>query len=169
MAKSVQPQITKEQAKEVYEWVLSDLKTLEKMARAVITKLPPTGSMLPDDLYLEMSAINILAISQLEYFLKYLGKIEYQYGIIKIIETTKTLTQKEKDHLIHLFLVRHTLVHNGGNYDEKFFKGITEHIKEIKVVIPANKSYLTTIDPTLIVAHIHIIEKLIEDCLKEVQ
>lgn len=168
MAEEAQHHVTRKQAEEAYEWVNSDLETLEKMARTLMTKLPPSGSMLPDDLYLEMSAISILPIAQLEYFLKYLEKIECQSDIPKVIEGNKTLTRKEKDHLLYLFLIRHTVVHNGGHYDEKFFNSAKKYIKETKISIPEGNSYLTPMTPESIVIAIRLIKKLIEDCLQEI-
>src|SRR3989344_3773920 len=103
----------------VHNRVIADLKQLGEWSKNIIDKLPPTGSMISDELYLQNNAIQIAIISQLEYFLKIKGKIKRQFEILDIIKNSP-LQQLEKDNLIYLFLIRHTLVHNGAHYNKKF-------------------------------------------------
>lgn len=152
--------ITEHKFWKVYDQVLSDLDTLEKMANEIVNKLPNTGSMVSDTVYLKLTAIPILIISHLEYLLKSIGVIEKQWQIKEIISNSKCIDRLEKDHLIYLFLVRHTLAHNGGHFDEKFRKKVNEEIKRLKIDIPSNKS-LSPIPPELFVKHINLIRKLI--------
>lgn len=150
-----------ENENEVYGWVLSDLETIEKMVEELEKKYPSEGSAIPDTLYLQTVALHILIVSQFEYLLKSLGMIERQSGIINIINESKVLGQLEKDHLLYLFFVRHTIVHNGGHPDMKFFKDIKSKIKKLKVDFPQDDRNLTTIPPSSLKIYIKILKKII--------
>ena len=90
-----------------------------------------------------------------------MGKIRNQYEIKNIIEHSNILTRLEKDHLIYLFLTRHTLAHGGGHFDEKFFEDARRNIKELKLEIPTDSNYLTTIHPAELIRYINLIKKVI--------
>ena len=100
-----------------------DLSILDELSKKLFNKPIPIGSMVDDELFLQNTAIHISIISQLEYFLKKKEIIKNQSEIIEVIKNS-TLEQLSKDHLIYLFLIRHTLIHNAGHYDSKFFKDI---------------------------------------------
>jgi len=144
-----------------YDSVLSDLEALEEWAKKLEEKSPPMGSAVPDELYLQTVAIHILVLSQFEYLLRSLGKIKKQYDIVDIIQNSNVLNQLEKDHLTYLFLTRHTLVHKGGHFDEKFFQDASRKIKELKLEISKDEKHLSTINPDLLGRYIKLIKKMI--------
>lgn len=139
--------------------VLSDLESLKQMADKLNEKLPEAG-VIDNESYLSGVAIHILSVSQLEYFLKSVGKIKQQFEMLDVIETTQSLTRLEKDNLIYLVLTRHPLVHNGGYFDAQFNKEATNRIKQLKINIPS-KTSLSVIDPRQIKNYIGLVEKFI--------
>lgn len=148
---------------DTYEWVKSDLETLKIWSKTLISKLPSAGSMIPDDLYLQNNAIQLEIISQLEYFLKEKGKISNreQFKIIDVIKGS-SLKDLEKDHLIFLFLVRHTLCHNGGHYDTKFLDDCAKHIKKLKIE-GIKEGLLSSLLPDNLPLYIDLTNKLIDE------
>ena len=142
----------------VHNRVIADLKQLGEWSKNIIDKLPPTGSMISDELYLQNNAIQIAIISQLEYFLKIKGKIKRQFEILDIIKNSP-LQQLEKDNLIYLFLIRHTLVHNGGHYNKKFIDDCGKHtaLKMENV----SEGLLSSLHPKNLPLYIDLVEKLI--------
>ena len=147
----------------VNEWVKSDLETLKDWSRTLISKLPPAGSRI-EELYLQNNAIQIEIISQLEYFLEAKGKIssKEQFKIINIIKNSSSLQDLEKDHLILLFLVRHTICHNGGHYDKKFINDCAKHIKKLKIE-GVKEGLLSSLPPDNLPLYIDLTEKLIDE------
>jgi len=143
------------------EWVMTDLDILSKSAEEIIKKMPPTGASMPDGPYLQNVGLQVMIVSQLEYFLKIHGKIHEQRQIVDIIAKS-SLTQLEKDHLTYLFFARHTLVHNGGHVDQKFFSDIKKHTKELKLE-EYQKDSLSSCSPERLPKYIHLIKKLIEE------
>ncbi len=116
---------------EVYGWVLDDLESLDKMTEDLDGKIK-SGGWISNELYLITIVIPVLLVSKLEYILKKLGRIEKQHEIVSVIRDSTALEDLEKDWLIYLFLVRHTLVHAGGYYDTDFFRKIDEHINRLQ-------------------------------------
>lgn len=148
---------------DVYEWIKTDLETLKNWSTKLIDKLPPAGSMIADEIYLQNNAIQIEIISQLEYFLKAKGKISSreQFKIIDVIKSS-SLQDLEKDHLIFLFLVRHTICHNGGHYDKKFLNDCAKHIKKLKIE-DVEEGLLSSLPPGNLPLYINLTEKLIDE------
>ncbi len=148
---------------EIYKVVMYDLDILDELSKKIVAKMPPVGSMVKYELYLQNTSIQILIISQLEYFLKKnkIIKEREQHKIIEVIEKS-SLKQLEKDHLYYLFFVRHTLIHNAGNYDSKFFENIRTHIKELKLK-GVEKGLPSPIDPELLSMNIELVKKLINE------
>ncbi len=143
-----------------YEWVLSDLETLEEMAKKLAGKIPLYAAI-PDDLYLQNIAIHILVISQFEHLLKSLEKIKKQSGIKNIIKESKILNSREKEYLIVFYLIRNTLVHKGGHFDKDFKDAIKREIKELKVEIPKDSHFRTPFQPVEVIRCIKLIKKII--------
>jgi len=144
-----------------YDFVLSDLEALYEWAKELEGKEPPVGSAISDILYLQTAAIHILILSQFEYLLKSLGRIKDQWEIANIIRDSSVLSQLEKDHLTYLFLTRHTLAHNGGHFDEKFFQEAKSKIKELKLEMPKDEKHLSAINPDFLRRYIKLIKKMI--------
>ena len=145
---------------EVYDWVLSDLETLENMLNELINKMPKAlGTRFPDELHLQNIGINVLAISLLEYLLKELGKINKQYEIKNIINGSSILTENEKANLLFLLDVRHTIAHNIGHPDKKFLNNIKKYNNTL--LADKKKPYLTAIAPAHLITDIRLIQKLI--------
>ncbi|MBL7160509.1 MAG: hypothetical protein ISS93_01520 [Candidatus Aenigmarchaeota archaeon] len=149
---------------DVYGWVKSDLKTLKKWSRTLISKLPPAGSMISGELYLQNNTIQIEIISQLEYFLKTKGKIKSreQFKIVDIIKNSSSLQDLEKDHLILLFFVRHTICHNGGHYDKEFINNCEKHLKKLKIE-RVKEGLLSSLPPDELLLYIDLTGKLIDE------
>ena len=146
---------------DVEDWTNSNLDTLNKWSENVIGKLPYAGSMISDELYLQSNAIQIGIISQLEYFLKSHNKITNQYEILNVIKNS-SLDDLEKDHLAFLFIVRHTLVHNGGHCDSKFFEDCKKHITKLKIE-NYKEGVLSSLSPDNLPLYIKWVKKLIEE------
>jgi len=148
---------------EIYKEAMDDLDILNDLSKKLVDKMPPDGSMVNDELYLQNASIQIFIISQLEYFLKKNNIIQEreQYKIPNIIKKS-SLRQIEKDHLIFLFLVRHTLIHNGGHCDSKFIKEIDSDMKELKLR-GFKEGLLSSVDPKLLSLHIELVKKLIDE------
>jgi len=144
---------------EIYNLVMDDLNILSELSEKLVNKMPHPG-LVEDGLYLQHVAIQIFIISQLEYFLKKKGVIQSQREIKDVIKNS-SLEQIEKDHLLFLFNVRHTLVHNGGYADSTFLYGVSE-LKELKLK-GFKEGSLTTIDSTLSTMYIELVKKLINE------
>ena len=146
-----------------YELVKSDLETLKIWSKTLISKLPPAGSMVSDELYLQNNVIQIEIISQLEYFLKEKGIIRSreQSKIINVINGS-SLQDSEKEHLIYLFLVRHTLCHNGGHYDKKFIEMCAKNIKKLNCE-GIKEGLLSSLPPDDLPHYIDLTNKLIDE------
>lgn len=145
-----------------YEWIKADLETLKSWSGALIAKLPPVGSPLSDDLYLQSNAIQIGIVSQLEYFLQSQGKIKKQSELLNIIKNSRSLSGLQKDNLVFLVLVRHTLVHNGGYYDNKFIEDCKKHITKLKIE-GVKEGLLSTLPFDDLPLYIDLVSKLIEE------
>ena len=144
-----------------YNGVLDDLDELKRLAERLSEGLKD-GCMISDDKYLMTEALNVLTISKLEYFLNSSKLINGQHEIKEIIKNSSVLNQLEKEHLIYLFLIRHTIAHQGGFFDTKFFDNLNrENFKQLKVNIPANGESLTPIGPSLIIMYIELIKKIV--------
>ncbi len=144
-----------------YGWVLSDLEDIKGWAEELVSKWPDTRGEVPPKLCLENEAIQILTISKLEHLLTSLEKIEFQGEIKCIIRNSKILSQLEKDWLIYLFLIRHTLTHTGGRFDKRFFKNAKKYIKELKLKNHNNPSSRSPLRPSDLIMCIGFIFKLI--------
>jgi|GEM_PF-4221086 len=162
--KSQKSELKKETQNNAYGGVLSDLETLKIWAKELEneTKKIPIGSMMPDKLYFQWSAINILILSQLEYLLKTFDKIKRQRDIKDIIQKSSVLNQLEKDYLIYLYLTRNTIVHNGGHFDITFFEEAKKHIKPLNLdKLKSGGNYLSPISPNLLGRYIDIVKQII--------
>jgi len=147
---------------EIYNLAMYDLNKLSEWGMELANKIPHLG-LVDDELYLQNTSIHILIISQLEYFLKKKKIIQEreQYKIIEVIENS-SLEQLEKDHLIHLFFIRHTLVHNGGHCDSKFLEDVSFHIKKLKLK-GFEEGLLSSSDPKFLSMYVELVKKLIKE------
>lgn len=149
---------------EATHFALSDLSELEKWAKEVSVKLPPAGALVSDKNYLESTAIHVIAMSQLEFALKSLKKINRQGDIPYFINRCEFFSQLEKDHLIYFYLTRHPLVHNGGYFDDEFSENVRKFIKQLKVDANPPRNSLSVISPDMMPIFINLIKKLIQNC-----
>ncbi len=147
-----------------YEWVKSDLDTLKEWSENLAENQPPVGSSISDEAYLQGNAIQIGIISQLEYFLKSQKKIEKQHEIPGIIEQS-SLSKTEKENLKLLFLVRHTITHNGGHYDSKFMEECKKFTNiEFEGV---KEGLLSSLPIELLPTYIDLVKKLTNEIANE--
>jgi len=137
------------QKDKITEKVFSDIETLEKMLENLGDKhkTPRSGTRLvTDKIYLQITGLQVLLVSKLEYLLKSKGIINKQNGLIEKIKNTPILSKLEADWIIYLILIRHTIVHNGDYFDAKFHKAFKKHIRELKLEIPEDSVRLTSMD-----------------------
>ena len=144
-----------------YDWTLSDLVEIEQWAEELESRWPDVGGPIADRDYLETEAIQILTISKLEYLLKSLGKIQQQREMPDIIKNSTVLEDTEKDLIMYLYCVRHTLAHNGGHYDVGFDNCTNNHLNTLRVTIPRLAHHLSPIRPSDLIRRINYIYKLI--------
>ena len=140
--------------------VIEDLENLKLQAEELVGNLKEGGTI-PTKKYLQLECLHILTLSKFEYLLKSLGRINKQFEITDCINGSKCLTRLEKDHLIYLYLIRHTIVHYGGCFDEDFFKGAKKEIKELNLEIPKDGTSRSPVYPSLLMIYIDLIEKVI--------
>src|SRR3989344_1201995 len=149
----------------IYDNVINDLEALEIMAKELAERFPPLGAAISEKIYFENSSLHVLIISQLEYFLKGVGKIKEQWELVQVINSSKVLTPKEKAHLKYMFFTQHCVVHNGAHFDDKFLKNMKK-ITEIDVEKPKNDQ-LSVIEPFLLVTYINLVKKLMNEIKDE--
>ena len=151
---------------EIGEKVIGDLNEIKDMAEKLSNNF--YVGIIPTDKYLQVEALNILPISKLEYFLKSSGIINQQFEIKDIIKKSTVLNPLEKEHLIYFFLIRHTIAHNGGYFDDIFFEKIQkEKFKTLKIELQNYKnSSLSPILPSDIAKYIDLIKNLIREQLQ---
>ena len=143
-----------------YSIVLSDIETLENITKEIQKKVKGRA-LISDDLYLRLTSIQILAISILEFLLKREYKINYQKDIINCIKESPELSVLQKDWLILLILIRHTIVHEYGHYDKQFWDNVGKHIQKLKVEKPENDSYRSPLNPDQVIMCLNLLKKYI--------
>ncbi|PIN95745.1 hypothetical protein COX86_03250 [Candidatus Micrarchaeota archaeon CG_4_10_14_0_2_um_filter_60_11] len=143
---------------------MGDLDTLNEWSNHLIKQSPSAGQI-SDLVYLQNIAIQVMIVSQLEYFLKSAGKIEKQGEIKKIIEQSE-LTKSEKIELKRLMLVRHTLVHNLGHFDEEFSKKINKLGLKFDLKETEKQRMLSPLAIETLPDYIKITKKLIDEIEK---
>lgn len=123
-----------------------------------------------DDLYFQLVSVHILAVSILEFSLKNkeINEIQCQKtkrikfeNIINYIKQSQILDDMQKDWLILLVLIRHTLVHNYGHIDQDFRCGVNKYIEKLKYEFPNDKSQLATLSPDDVAICIKLLKRYI--------
>ena len=147
--------------KQKHNNTIADLNTLEEQIERLEERIH-FGERLDDEIYLQIVAIHVLIISKLEFFLKMRfskERLPYNEIIEKIKESS--LDVLEKDHLILLVLIRHTLVHNGGYADKKFLGDCKKKLEKLEMK-NYEESSLTVLGPSQLKKDISIVKKIVQ-------